>query len=79
MRTTEDNRKYVTSGTSYCQISNFRAQLLGDGTLLVDLLSFLESETPDTVEVMTGNIYIKEVHKLAKIPQGADKVLVKLN
>ena len=79
MRTTGDNRRYVTSGRSYCQISNFRAQLLGDGTLLVELLSFLESETPDTVEVMTGNIYIKEVHKLAKIPQGADKVLIKLN
>ena len=46
---------------------------------LVDLLSYLKSETPDTIEVMTGNIYIKEVHKLAKIPQGADKVLIKSN
>ena len=28
---------------------------------------------------MTGNIYVKEVHKLAKVPKGADKVLISWN
>ena len=28
---------------------------------------------------MTGNIYVKEVHKLVKVPKGADKVLISWN